>query len=191
MDPSRPHPRSAPATTQDTPAPPAGWTAVEPRHLVSLAALARAGSFRAAARELGCSQSGVSQHVAQLERIVGTPLAERRPGSGEVTLTRSGTALLRHVEPILATLHAARADLAALHGPAARSLRLGVAEHLATAVGARAVAPLLLRRPEAEVVVVASGAADRLAAGLAAGGLDAGVGGPPQPLRAPRGQPPP
>lgn len=42
-------------------------------------AVCRAGSLSAVARELGCTQSAVSQHVKRLEREAGVSLLERRP----------------------------------------------------------------------------------------------------------------
>ena len=42
-------------------------------------AVCRAGSLSAVARELGCTQSAVSQHVKRLEREVGLSLVERHP----------------------------------------------------------------------------------------------------------------
>ncbi|MFG2607263.1 LysR family transcriptional regulator [Streptomyces sp. NPDC048514] len=42
-------------------------------------AVCRAGSLSSVARELGCTQSAVSQHVRRLERETGVALLERRP----------------------------------------------------------------------------------------------------------------
>ncbi|MFF5707276.1 LysR family transcriptional regulator [Streptomyces sp. NPDC012794] len=42
-------------------------------------AVCRAGSLSGVARELGCTQSAVSQHVKRLERETATTLLERRP----------------------------------------------------------------------------------------------------------------
>ncbi|MEU6380056.1 LysR family transcriptional regulator [Streptomyces sp. NPDC046909] len=42
-------------------------------------AVCRAGSLSAVARELGCTQSAVSQHVKRLERETGVALVERQP----------------------------------------------------------------------------------------------------------------
>ncbi|MFJ3309066.1 LysR family transcriptional regulator [Streptomyces sp. NPDC086549] len=42
-------------------------------------AVCRAGSLSAVARDLGCTQSAVSQHVRRLERETGTALVERQP----------------------------------------------------------------------------------------------------------------
>ncbi|MFI5976775.1 LysR family transcriptional regulator [Streptomyces sp. NPDC051452] len=54
-------------------------------------AVCRAGSLSAVARELGCTQSAVSQHVRRLERETGVALVERRPRG--VVATRAGRIL--------------------------------------------------------------------------------------------------
>lgn len=54
-------------------------------------AVCRAGSLSAVARELGCTQSAVSQHVKRLERETGVGLLERQPRG--VVPTRAGRVL--------------------------------------------------------------------------------------------------
>ncbi|MET8447713.1 LysR family transcriptional regulator [Streptomyces sp. NPDC005209] len=54
-------------------------------------AVCRAGSLSAVARELGCTQSAVSQHVKRLERETGVALLERQPRG--VVPTRAGRLL--------------------------------------------------------------------------------------------------
>ncbi|QNP70912.1 LysR family transcriptional regulator [Streptomyces roseirectus] len=54
-------------------------------------AVCRAGSLSAVARELGCTQSAVSQHVKRLERETGVALLERRPRG--VVATQAGRIL--------------------------------------------------------------------------------------------------
>ena len=59
-----------------------------------LCEIAEQGSFSAAARSLGMTQSAVSQHVAALERETGLPLVDR--GTRPVQLTEAGAVLVRH-----------------------------------------------------------------------------------------------
>jgi DNA-binding transcriptional LysR family regulator len=64
--------------------------------LRAFAALARRGSFSAAAEELVISQPAVSKHVAELEAELGTPLVVR--GSRRIRLTPAGEFVADHVE---------------------------------------------------------------------------------------------
>ena len=64
--------------------------------LRAFAALARRGSFSAAADELVISQPAVSKHVAELEAELGTPLVVR--GSRRIRLTPAGEFVADHVE---------------------------------------------------------------------------------------------
>ena len=130
-----------------------GWRGVELRHLAALEAVGRHRSFHAAARELGYTQSAVSQQIAQLERVVGQRLVDRPGGPRRVDLTDAGRLLLRHADAIVAQIDAAQADMAALAEGAAGPLRIGIYQ----SVGAR-ILPALLRRfreawPRVEVQV--------------------------------------
>src|SRR5579862_7497728 len=117
------------------------WPGMELRHLTALEAVARLRSFSAAARELGYTQSAISQQIAQLERVVGQRLVDRPGGPRSVDLTDAGRLLLRHADAIVAQLAAAQADLAALAAGSAGPLRVGIYQ----SVGAR-ILPALLRR---------------------------------------------
>ncbi|MFL5942215.1 MAG: LysR family transcriptional regulator [Gaiellaceae bacterium] len=118
-----------------------GWLGIDLRHLGALEAVARTGSFGRAARELGYTQSAVSQQIAQLERIVGQKLFHRPGGPRRVEPTEAGLLLLGHADAIVAQLDAARADMAALAEGAAGTLRVGIYQ----SVGARLL-PALVRR---------------------------------------------
>ena len=121
------------------------WLSVEMRHFAALEAVSRAGSFGRAARELGYTQSAVSQQIAQLERIVGQRLFHRPGGPRRVEPTEAGLLLLRHADAIVAQLDAARADMAALAEGEAGTLRVGIYQ----SVGARLL-PTLVRRFRAQ-----------------------------------------
>ena len=117
------------------------WLGIDLRHLAALEAVARTGSFGRAARELGYTQSAVSQQIAQLERIVGQKLFDRPGGPRRVEPTEAGLLLLGHADAIVAQLDAARADMGALAEGAAGTLRVGIYQ----SVGARLL-PTLVRR---------------------------------------------
>jgi DNA-binding transcriptional LysR family regulator len=117
------------------------WLGVELRHLAALEAVGRTRSFHGAARELGYTQSAVSQQIAQLERNVGQRLVDRPGGPRPVDLTDAGRLLLRHADAIVAQLDAAQADMTAFAEGAAGPLRVGIYQ----SVGAR-ILPGLLRR---------------------------------------------
>ena len=53
------------------------WGALEVRHVRAFAAVVDEGTFSAAARSLGYTQSAVSQQIGSLERIVGVPVLHR------------------------------------------------------------------------------------------------------------------
>jgi DNA-binding transcriptional LysR family regulator len=121
------------------------WLGIELRHFAALEAVARTRSFGRAARELGYTQSAVSQQIAQLERIVGQRLFDRPGGPRRVEPTEAGLLLLGHADAIVAQLDAARADMAALAEGAAGTLRVGIYQ----SVGARLL-PALVRRFRAQ-----------------------------------------
>ena len=81
------------------------------------------GSFSGAARDLGLTQSAVSQHVAALERHLGVALVDR--ASRPAGLTEAGLALVRHGQAVLARLEGAEQELAEIDGRRAGRLRFG------------------------------------------------------------------
>jgi DNA-binding transcriptional LysR family regulator len=148
------------------------WTGVELRHLAALEAVGRTRSFHGAARELGYTQSAVSQQIARLEQSVGHRLVDRPGGPRPVDLTDAGRLLLRHADAIVAQLDAAHADMEALAEGAAGPLRVGIYQ----SVGAR-ILPGTLRRfkkdwPRVEVSVVEEADAADLLRLLEHGELD-------------------
>ena len=113
----------------------------DPRQLSALVAVVETGTFGAAADELGYTQSGVSQQVAALERVVGTRLLTRPGGPRRVSLTPAGEALVVHARAVLARLQAARADLEAISAGDSGVLRVGTMQSVGTKV-----LPWLLKR---------------------------------------------
>jgi DNA-binding transcriptional LysR family regulator len=125
---------------------PRRWAGLELRHLLALQAIAEHGSFHKAAAHLDYTQSGISQQIGALERIVGERLIERPGGSRPVRLTACGELLLRHAEAVFAQITAAQADVLALRDGAGGTLRVGAFQ----SVGA-ALLPRLMRRLATEL----------------------------------------
>ncbi|MFE5918718.1 LysR family transcriptional regulator [Streptomyces sp. NPDC056468] len=150
---------------------------MDPHLLRTYVTVARLASFSEAARELGYTQSAVSQHIASLEQDLGAPLLTRRP----VAPTAAGERLLEHAGPLLLRLEAARADVVRMAAAPDRGLTLAAAS---TALGPRVLAALpasgvtLRVLPRDEVpAAVATGTADL--------GLVDGLAAPSDPLRLP------
>src|SRR5438874_7453441 len=116
------------------------WRRLELRHLAALRAVAREGSFAAAAAKLGYTQSAISQQIAMLERIVGAPVVARRGGRRPAELTAVGRLLADHADAIVSRLQAAEADLAAAIAGESALLRVGSYESVAMRI-----VPALLR----------------------------------------------
>jgi len=142
---------------------------VDPRFLRTFTAVVRLRSFSEAARELGYTQSAVSQHVAALEADLGTPLLTRRP----VAPTEAGTRLFEHAAAILLRLDAARADVVRVAAEPPGRLVLG-ATPLSAATAARAVAAARRARPALGAAVRVAGR-DEIATAVATGDLDAAI----------------
>jgi DNA-binding transcriptional LysR family regulator len=149
-----------------------GFLDIELRHLAALQAVSEEGSFGRAATRLGYTQSAISQQIATLERIVDTRLVERPGGPRRVYLTEAGRLLLRHADGIVARLHAAQADLAALARGDAGPLRIGTYQ----SVGNK-ILPALLRRfskrlPDIQIELRESHVDDELLVAVERGELD-------------------
>jgi DNA-binding transcriptional LysR family regulator len=86
-------------------------------------AVAKAGSFRAAAEAMHLSQPALSQHVAELERELGTRLFDRL--RRKVALTEAGRVLEDHALRLFATLASAHEAVADLGGLKRGSLVIG------------------------------------------------------------------
>jgi DNA-binding transcriptional LysR family regulator len=146
--------------------------------------VARSGSFSAAARELGYTQSAVSQQIAALESwFGGVPLLHRRP----VGPTSAGARLLEHAEPLLLRAAAARADVRRAAAAPPDHLRVA-ASPLGMPRLARALHVVLDATPRLEATIAVTGL-DGVAIEVARGGCDLGVAvglaTPGDPLRLP------
>lgn len=127
---------------------------IEFRHLAALEAIVETGSFAAAARRLGYTQSAISQQIAVLERVTELQLLERPGGRRPVTPTEAGEHLLRHAVRATAAMRAAEADLHALAEGESGTLRVATFQ----SVGVRVIPPVMRlyveRRPAIQVKLV-------------------------------------
>jgi DNA-binding transcriptional LysR family regulator len=150
------------------------WEALEVRHLRAFATVVEQGTFAGAARDLGYTQSAVSQQLLALERIVGAPVLLRHPGGRRpLELTDIGRVVLAHAEPLLARVKAAQSDVASLVMGEAGRVAIGTFQSF----GARILPPVLARfrsiRPDIEVDIRATTDVGELHAAVEAGELDA------------------
>ncbi|MFD9243486.1 LysR family transcriptional regulator [Streptomyces sp. NPDC059556] len=150
---------------------------MDPHLLRTYVTVARLASFSEAARELGYTQSAVSQHIAALEADLALPLLTRRP----VAPTPAGERLLEHAGALLLRLDAARADLDRFAAAPRATLSVAaspLALHARTLAALPATGVTLRALPrEAVPAAVATGEADA--------GLVDGIAAPSDPLRLP------
>jgi DNA-binding transcriptional LysR family regulator len=139
-----------------------------PTGLRVLREVAQTGSFSAAARTLGYTQSAVSRQVAALEAVAGRRLFER--GRHGVSLTPAGARLLPRAIRVLDELEAALGEVAGGEA-AAGPVRLGAFGAAAAGLVPRALATL---PPELEVTL-REGTTPALTRALRAGTLDLAI----------------
>jgi molybdate transport repressor ModE-like protein len=154
-----------------------------PTGLRVLREVAQAGSFSAAARALGYTQSAVSRQVATLEAVAGVALFERRRGG--VTLTAAGARLLPRARRVLDELDAAVREA---HGAPATAgpVRLGAFATAAAGLVPRALATL----PAEARVTLREGTTPALTRALRAGTVDLAVLAQAPPFRPPDAESP-
>jgi DNA-binding transcriptional LysR family regulator len=135
------------------------------------AAVARAGSFSAAAQKLNMSTTAVSRHVADLERMLGVTLLHRT--TRHVSPTEIGARYLPRAEAILAEIEQLNAEISAIDPTPRGKLKITAPP----AVGNEVIAPLVVdfveAYPEIELEIDLS---ERLV-DLVAEGFDAAIRG--------------
>jgi DNA-binding transcriptional LysR family regulator len=127
------------------------------------------GSFSAAADALSYTQSAVSQQIAALEAETGVTLLERLPRG--VRLTPAGQVLLSYAEGIIARLHAAEAEMAAIAGLRGGQLRMASFPTAGATLMPLAIAIFRAQHPEVELSL-AEGEPEEIAPRLSAGEFD-------------------
>src|SRR3954464_7498613 len=166
------------AADRTTTPPGPGGRDFSPTGLRVLREIAQSGSFSAAARALGYTQSAVSRQVAALEAVAGRRLFER--GRDGVTLTAAGARLLPRAIRILDELDAALRATDDATGP----VRLGAFAGAAAGLVPQALAAL----PRELTVTLREGTTPALTRALRAGPLDLATRAHAPPLRPPDGE---
>jgi DNA-binding transcriptional LysR family regulator len=128
-------------------------SSVELKPLRALVAIADAGSFRAAARSLGYTQSAISHQIQTLERALEAPLFTRPGGRGAIALTAAGDVAYRRARRVLGEVETLGADVAAVARGERQTLRIGVFQTATTELLPGALRTLREQRPDVEVVL--------------------------------------
>ncbi|NKL98283.1 LysR family transcriptional regulator [Rhizobium leguminosarum bv. viciae] len=125
------------------------------KELEAAIAIARRGTFRAAAIDLGMSTTALSHTISRLEAGLGVRLFNRTTRS--VSLTDAGRLFVQQVGPTLQDLHAAL-DLVRSHRETpSGTIRINAAPFAARAIISPLVLEFLRRYPDMNVDIVTEG----------------------------------
>lgn len=133
---------------------------IEVRHLVALSAVAEEGSFGRAGELLGFSQSAISQQIAGLERVLGTPVFDRPGGPRPPSLTPAGRLLLRHAGAVLDRLDVAVSELEELKAGTSGRLSIGTFQSVSVQLLPSLLGRLRAETPHLDVRLVEEEVAD-------------------------------
>lgn len=131
--------------------------------------IATEGSFTRAARQLGVTQSALSQQMKRLEEQLGLRLLARTTRS--VAPTAAGTRLLAKLSPALDDVASEVALLSDLQHQPAGTIRISAGKHATQTILWPRVAPLMRRYPGIAVEI----SVDNSYVDIVAGRFDAGV----------------
>jgi molybdate transport repressor ModE-like protein len=148
------------------------WASVELKHLRALGAIAETGTFWAASLQLSSSLSTVSDHIHELEVLVGQRLIERSRGRRTVQLTEAGRLLLGHSNAIESRVHAAEADLRAYAAGHAGALRVGVYQSVENKILPEALGRFKAGWPDVDVQLTEDSREATLVESVERGALD-------------------
>jgi len=133
-------------------------------------AVARLGSFRAAAAVVHRSQPAVTQQVSALERALGQALLERRP----LRLTTAGELVFARATAIIAAADALARESAELSESGPRELRVGTSDTTAMYLLPRYVSRFSQKERDIRLVLTHR-SSDAIARGVLDGELDLGL----------------
>lgn len=122
---------------------------MKPDHMADLTAfvaVARERSFTRAAKQMGLSQSALSQIVRRLEERLGLRLLTRT--TRNVAPTEAGERLIATLAPMLDDLDHTIADLGELRERPGGIIRITTVEHAASQFMCPALGPLLIEHPD-------------------------------------------
>jgi len=121
------------------------------RHLQLLAALDETRNLNRAAQALGITQPAASKLLAEIERMVGLPVFERRPRG--LAPNAQGEVLLRRARSVLVELEQAAEELNALRDGSGGQVALGTVTAPAVDTVVRAVEAVQRALPSLQVTV--------------------------------------
>ena len=124
---------------------------IDLKALRALVAVADQGSFRAAAKALGYTQSAISHQVGTLERALEAPLFTRPGGRGQLGLTPAGDVAYLRARRVLGEVETLGADVAAVTRGERQTLRIGIFQTATTELLPGALRTLREERPDVEV----------------------------------------
>ncbi|MGV7350063.1 LysR family transcriptional regulator [Mycobacterium kansasii] len=146
---------------------------MELRHLRYFLAAAEAGNVTRAAERCFVAQSALSTQIARLEAEVGSELFVR--SARGVRLTAAGEALRPRAEHLLAVADKLKADMAALRGILAGSLRIGMIQGAPQSLDlVGLIAEFHSRYPDVDISV-RTGASNQLARDVLDSALDLAI----------------
>ncbi len=128
---------------------------ISPDRLLVLRAVAASGGVGAAARQLHLAPSGISQHLARLERETGLVLVDRFASGGQrpLRLTAAGHRLAAHGDRLAEVLADAAEDIVAMSGRLRGTVNLGAFSSVMTRLVVPAIHDLEQRAPGVQVRV--------------------------------------
>ncbi len=142
------------------------------RHLQALDAVVATGTFGAAARTLGFTQSAVSQQIAALERAVGASLFDRPGGPRRPVLTPLGRIVAEHARDLVDRAGGLTEEVRRFQAGLVGRLDVGTFQSISTAVLPGLLSALRERHPDVEVRLVEDPEDAVLAQALLDGKLD-------------------
>jgi DNA-binding transcriptional LysR family regulator len=138
----------------------------------AFATVVEAGSFSAAARELGYTQSAVSQQIASLERLVGGSLFDRPGGPRPVQITPLGKLVLEQARDIMARVDATGEAVQRFLAGTVGRIDIGTFQSVSNVLLPAMVRQLRIEHPDVDIRLFEEEDNDAGAQAVAAGELD-------------------